>query len=106
MTAIRRLAMGLFLLAFAIGCDSGLRQEETITVNYNPMDQVKSTLSNYAKGQPLASEVTSYDYMVNEVRKVDPAKADILKAGLDDLKSSPAGTASKAKTLLKKLGLE
>jgi len=87
------------------GC-GGAVKEETIEVKpQDPMLQVKNTLSNYAKGQPVTSEVTSYDYMVNEVRKVDPAKADILKAGLDDIKAKPKNPGPRAKELMKKLGI-
>jgi hypothetical protein len=44
---------------------------------------------------------------VNELRKDSAEKADILKAGLEEIKSS-SGTAlkSKAKALMQKLGLE
>jgi len=70
------------------------------------MDQVKATLQNYARGKPLASEVSNFDNLVAEVRKVSPDKADIVKAGLDDIKATKGSPASKAKELLKKLGLD
>lgn len=100
------LAASLFaLLATVAGCGV---QEETIKVAQpDPMTQVKSTLQNYVNGQPVTSEVTSYEYMVNEVRKASPEKADILKAGLEELKTtSGAALKSKAKALMTKLGLE
>lgn len=92
-------------LATFTGCGV---QEQTIKVAQpDAMNQVKSTLQNYVNGQPLTSEVTSYDYMVNEVRKASPEKAEILKAGLDDLKTaSGAALKSKARALMGKLGLE
>lgn len=91
-----------FLLA---GC--GVREETIVVTKVDPMNQVRSTLQNYVNGQPVTSEVTSYEYMVNEVRKASPEKADILKAGLDDIKaSSGAALKSKAKALMQKLGLE
>jgi len=95
-----------FAVALSVGC--GFRgKEETIPVNNpDPMHQVKSTLQNYVKGRPVTSEVTSFDYMVNEVRKVSPEKADILKAGLDDIKDTKGSPAAKAKALLQKLGLD
>jgi hypothetical protein len=106
MIVFARLALALCVVVLAVGCDSGIRPEETIEVKQpDPMLQVKSTLQNYVNGQPVTSEVTSYDYMVAKVRKVDPAKADILKTGLDEIKNSPAGAASKAKSLMKKLGI-
>jgi hypothetical protein len=100
-----RLFAGLLAELVATGC-GGRVKEETIEVkDHDPMKQVKATLLNYVNGMPLASEVTSYDYMVEDVRKVDPAKADILKAGLDDLKQTKGSPAAKARTLLRKLGL-
>ncbi len=93
------------LLALApIGCGNSAK-EESIPVKVDPMLQVSSTLQRYAAGSPLGSEVTSYEYMVNEVRKVDAEKADILKAGLDDIQKVKGSPAAKAKELLKKLGL-
>ena len=95
----------MLLAGFAAGC-SGSVKEETISVNkQDPMVQVKATLLNYVNGQPLASEVTSFDFMIEDVRRVDPAKAEILKAGLEDLKTTKGSPAAKARALLKKLGL-
>ena len=93
------------LSALIAGC--GVHQETIKVAQPDAMNQVKSTLQNYVNSQPLTSEVTSYEYMVNEVRKTAPEKADILKAGLDDLKTaSGAALKSKAKALMTKLGLE
>lgn len=98
----------LGIVSFAIvasGC--GIKEETIKVVQIDVMSQVKSTLQNYVNGQALTSEVTSFEYMVNEVRKSSPEKADILKAGLEDLKSaSGAALKSKAKTLMAKLGIE
>jgi hypothetical protein len=100
---------GACLAVMATGCGpGGGAKEETIAVKQpiDPMNQVKATLDNYVKGQPLGSEVTSYPYLVNEVRKSDPAKADILEKGFADLQKSKDKPAAKAKELLKQLGLE
>src|SRR5262245_36120373 len=107
MKRISRRALAVVVLTgLAVGCGGGRVKEETITVqNVDPMAQVRATLMNYVNGMPLASEVTSFDYMVEEVRQVDPAKADMLTAGLDDLKNTKGSTAAKARALLKKLGL-
>jgi hypothetical protein len=93
------------LFIAAVGCCGGPKEESIPVKAVDPMVQVTSTLQNYAKGQPLGSEVTSYEYMVNEVRKVDAAKADILKAGLDELQKVKGSPAAKAKELMKKLGI-
>jgi hypothetical protein len=102
-----QLLAGLALAGLAVGCGGGGVKEQTIEIKKSDaMLQVKATLDNYARGQPIASEVTSFDYMVEEVRKVDPAKADILRAGLDDIKTTKGSPAAKARALLKKLGLD
>ena len=103
---IRSLVLVLALLT-VIGCGGGPKEEAIpIKPATDPMVQVKSTLQNYVKGQPLGSEVTSYEFMVNEVQKVDPAKAEILKAGLDELQKVKGSPAAKAKELMKKLGID
>jgi outer membrane murein-binding lipoprotein Lpp len=103
----------LVVLAIVLGCAAilgcGSRvKEETIQVKpIDPMDQVKQTLERYAKGEPMTSEVTSFDYMVNQLKEKDPAKADILAKGLEDLKKAPKGQlAGKAKELMTKLGIK
>lgn len=110
MSVFRNLVAGLLAascLATLGGCGGGGVKEELIEVKpIDPMVQVKSTLQNYVKGQPVASEVTSFDYLVAEVRKADAAKADILKAGLDDIKATKGSPAAKARELMKKLGLD
>ena len=82
-------------------------RSETIAVKAGgPMDQIQATLGRYAKGQPMASEASNFDIMVSNLRKTDAAKADILKAGFDDLKTTKGSLVPKAKELMKKLGLE
>ncbi|MBX3400994.1 MAG: hypothetical protein KF873_19855 [Gemmataceae bacterium] len=101
-----RCALLLPLVLVAFGCGGGPKEEMIPVKPIDPMAQVKSTLQNYAKGQPLGSEVTSYEYMVNELQKADPAKAEILKAGLDELQKVKGSPAAKAKELMKKLGID
>ena len=107
MNRIHRLLVGFALAGICIGCGGQGVKEETIAVKkQDPLLQVKQMLQNYVKGQPLASEVTSYDFLIEDVRKVDAAKADILKAGLEDLQKVKGSPAQKARELLKKLGLD
>jgi hypothetical protein len=107
MVRTSRVLAGLALAGLIAGCGPGRVKEENIEIPpQDPMIQVKTTLDRYAAGQPVTSEVTSFDYMVEEVRKVDPAKADILKAGLDDIKKTKGSPAAKAKELIRKLGLD
>ncbi len=105
MTAFRNLT-AVLLVAGLVGCAGGVKEESIEVKPTDPMMQVRSTLQNYVNGMPLTSEVTGYDLMVAEVRKTDAAKADILKAGLDDLKATKGSPAAKAKELMKKLGLD
>lgn len=103
-SSIRTTLLGLAVLT-AVGCGGAKQEDIPIKVN-DPMVQVKSTLERYAKGSPLGSEVTSFEFMINEVRKVDAAKADTLKAGLDEIQKVKGSPAAKAKELMKKLGIE
>ncbi len=99
-------AFAALFLTCVIGC-GGLREESISIVKHDPLANVRSTLLNYANGQPLASEVASFDSLVAEVKEIDPRKAEILKSGLQDLSTaSGASLRSKAKELIQKLGLD
>jgi hypothetical protein len=108
MHEFRKLASGLLAslaLVCCWGCGGGGVKEEQIQVKAatDPLASAKTALQRYADGQPLGSEVTTFDFMVEELKKVDPAKADILKEGLEGIKSTPAQAATKAKETLGKL---
>ena len=93
-------------LAFLTGC-GGVREETIQIVKHDPFANVRSTLSNYVNGQPLASEVDSFDGLVAEVTAVDPEKGKILAAGLQELKASSGGSLrSKARKLMDQLELD
>lgn len=106
MNRLRKLFHLAAVACCAPGCTGGVKQETIVVKEQDPMLQVRATLLNYVRGQPLASEVTSYDFMVEALRKADPAKADILKAGLDDLKKVKGSPAPKARDLMRRLGLD
>jgi len=91
------------LVVFALGCGAPREEEIQIKGGNDPLANAKSILQSYANGQPPSSEVASYPKIVDDVRKTDPAKADILEKGFADLQRSKSGHASKAKELLKKL---
>lgn len=64
--------------------------------------ELRKLLKKYANGQALGSEVTSFEYIVKEVRKTDAARGDALEkgfAGPEKLKG--AALSAKAKELLK-----
>ena len=94
------------LAAGLTGCGSDRVQPENIAVKQDTaMTRVKNLLESYANGQEIGSETTTYDALVSDLRKEDPAKADILKKGLDELqKTKGPATKTKAKDLLAKLG--
>ncbi len=94
------------LLLFCVGC-GGPREESISVVKHDPLANVRSTLLNYANGQPLTSEAASFESLVEEVRSIDLQKAEILESGLQDLMTrSGASLRSKAKELMSKLGLD
>lgn len=101
---ILALALPILVLALA-GCgESGRVKEESIEVAQNtPLDQAKKLLENYAKGQAIGSESTSFAGLVEGVRKTDAERADILEKGFADLQKPKANTVAKAKELLQKL---
>ena len=98
---VAALAVGLA----AAGCGHPVKEEQIeVKPSNDPLFMARNTLQQYANGQPMGSEVTSFPHMVEEVRKADPAKADILEKGLADLqKSSPGSRPGKAKELLRQL---
>ena len=104
---MKRLPFGAVaaLAIAAAGCgDGGRVKEESIEVQQNsPLDQAKKILENYAKGQAVGSEATSFAKLVEDVRKTDPDRADILEKGFADLQKPKANTVAKSKELLQKL---
>jgi hypothetical protein len=103
---IRTLAVALTAAALLAGCgpDGKVKPEEITIKDDTALKRATNLLDSYAKGQPLGSEVASYEYMVKDLRKEDPAKADILEKGFADLqKTKGAATASKAKEILGRL---
>ncbi len=97
--------VALLLAVAVLGCGGAVKEEVIeIKAASDPLSLPKSVLQNYAGGQPLGSEATSFPKMVEDVRTADPAKADILEKGLKELEqAAPAARAGLAKTLLEKL---
>jgi hypothetical protein len=98
------LAMSLVLGFLSIGCDNGVKQEEIkIQPQGDMLAEVKSLLNTYANGQALGSEGASFPYKVTELRKIDPAKADIVEKCFEALQKKGANTKTIAKETLEKL---
>jgi hypothetical protein len=94
------LALLACLLVFFSGC--GQQQNENIVIKVDPLASVKTLLKGYANGQPLRSEVTSFPDYVATVKKVDPAKAEILEKGFAEIQKPGTNVQAKAKELLAK----
>ncbi len=97
-------------LGLTVGCGGGVT-EQTITIQgakqgpVDPLDEPRMLLARYADGQAIGSESTSFEYHVNQVRKVDPALADVLDKGFKELVAAqPAALRTKAKALLDQIG--
>jgi hypothetical protein len=88
------------------GCGPpGKVKEEAVDVQQQQaLERARKMLENYANGQQLGSEVTSFPFMVEEVKKEDADRGKILEEGLAELQQTKgSNTAAKAKELLKKL---
>lgn len=96
------LGMLLVIAAAFIGCGPpGSVKEEVIEVKEQQASaQAVQLLENYAKGQALGSEVTTFPMLITNVRKEDPFRADILEKGLAELQKSKGGMKAKAKEIL------
>jgi len=105
MTRICFVLLALLSPVALLGCGGGVKEEVIeIKAASDPLALPKSVVQNYASGQPMGSEATSFPKMVEDLRKADPAKADILEKGLQELeKASPAERTGIAKSLLQKL---
>jgi hypothetical protein len=99
------LLAGLALVVITVGCGGPVKEEQIeVKPSNDPLFQARAVLQRYADGQPLTSEVTSFPNMVEEVRKVDSTRADVLEKGLAEIQKTPPGArAGKAKELLRKL---
>jgi hypothetical protein len=99
------LALAVCLLAAGCGPNDRVKPEDIPIKEDTALKRATLLLESYAKGQAVGSESTSFEFMVTEVRKEDPTRADILKKGFDELqKTKGAATAAKAKEILNKLG--
>jgi len=91
---MKRIAAGMILVALgftAAGCGRGTKVEDIeVKASNDPLSEPRSILKRYAEGQALGSEVASFPYLVEQVKKVDPARAEILEKGLADIKKASA----------------
>lgn len=101
----RTLALSFLAAGILTGCGLGTSTPtKTFKVEMpTGLNQAKLLLENYAKGKPLASEASTFPRIVEEVKKTDPQKADLLEKGFADIQKNPKQARATAAALLKKL---
>lgn len=108
MRAPSRTVRSLFvvLAGLALGCGDGKAPVKTYTIAKptDPLEEVRALLTRYADGQPVGSEVTTYEGLVAQVREQDGDRADVLDEGLKAIAANPRSAAAQARRLLDKLG--
>lgn len=84
-----------------VGCGGGVKEQDIAVSSANdPLAEPRSLLGRYAEGQAIGSESMGFPVLVENVRKIDPQRADILEKGFADLQ---AASPAKRKTLAAKL---
>ena len=102
-TYLRICLLGSLIAISITACSKPQNETIIIKAAEDPLDGIRTVLDGYAKGQPLRSEASSFPNYINDIRKVNPEKADILEKGLQELQKPGANVQSKAKALLEKL---
>jgi hypothetical protein len=95
----------LFLaMAATVGCGpTGVREVKVEGKNPPALEQAKVILQRYADGAPVSSEASDFPRLVEEVRKTDPEKADVLEKGFAYLRQTKGSPAPVAREMLKRL---
>lgn len=91
--------------AVAGGCGRPGVKPRVIAVRVDPIQEVRSILSRYAHGEPLASEAADFDRLVEGVKVVSAQRGEILERGLAALAAPGADVPGEARTLLAALGI-
>ena len=99
------LVLAICLGTTIFGCGERVEEEQIEVKSANdPLNLPRSLLQGYAEGQPLGSEASTFSNMIEDVRKVDPAKAAILEEGLKEIQQAhPSARPGKAKEVLQKI---
>jgi hypothetical protein len=98
------MSLALLIFPLAVGCSQTTWKEKTYEVPMpTGIEQAKTLLQRYVDGQPLGSEVTNFPQMIEEAKKADLQKGEILEQGLQALQQSPGNLQAQAKALLEKL---
>jgi AICAR transformylase/IMP cyclohydrolase PurH len=100
----RCFAMLVLCASLLVGCMGSPVKESKVELHMKTgVAKAKELLENYAKGMPIGSEASIFGKIVDEAKETDPAKAEIIKHGFDELLASKSGHKEKAKEILKKL---
>jgi hypothetical protein len=98
------LGVGIIFVALLGLCGCGKDPPPVEVKPQSGLERAKAILNDYAQGAPMGSEVETFPEIVEEVRRSEPQKAEILEKGFADLKRSPSNLrAAKARELLKQL---
>ena len=91
------LLFGTTLLA--AGC-SATTQNKVIQYTPDPVAEARSVVQGYANGQPIGSEMGTYDDLIGRVTAANADKGAKLKQYLSEIKKTGRADAAKAKKML------
>ena len=83
----------------AAGC-SATTQNKVLQYTPDPVAEARAVVQGYANGQPIGSEMGTYDDLVSRVTAADADKGAKLKQYLNEIKKTGRADAAKAKKML------
>lgn len=81
------------------GC-SATTQNKVLQYTPDPVAEARSVIQGYANGQPIGSEMGTYDDLVSRVTAANADKGAKLKQYLSEIKKTGRADAAKAKKML------
>jgi len=85
------------------GCNPATKNDVMYELKPDPLKDAQTLVERYAAGQPVGSEMTSYASLIEQLKKVDATKGDLLEKGLSEIEKSPASAQKIAKDLREQL---
>ena len=89
----------LSTVLLAAGC-SATTQNKVLEYTPDPVAEARAVVQAYANGQPVGSEMATYDDLVSRVTAADAAKGAKLQQYLGEIKKKGSADAAKAKKML------
>lgn len=83
----------------AAGC-SATTQNKVLQYTPDPVAEARAVVQCYANGQPIGSEMSTYDELVGRVTAANAEKGAKLKQYLSEIKKTGRADAAKAKKML------